>query len=86
MALSKIGSKVLGNCKLTKYGGPNNYIHIPQSKVVKEYNAFISGVDLLGRVIGKYCVRSRKKIRFVYHFFKILLLLLLSWNIMKNNL
>ncbi|CAH1965230.1 unnamed protein product [Acanthoscelides obtectus] len=71
MASSKCGSEPLGECKRWSKSD-NKYIQIPQPNVIKEYNAFMGGVDLLDRVIGKYCMRSRTKkwtIRFIYHFF-----------------
>lgn len=50
----------------------NKYIHISESKVVTEYNAFMGVVDLADWVIGKYFPWSRtkkKENRFYLSFF-----------------
>lgn len=47
------------------------YIEIKQPDLIKKYNSYMGGVDLLDRVIGMYAMRSRTNkwtIRAIYHF------------------
>ncbi|ENN81371.1 hypothetical protein YQE_02226, partial [Dendroctonus ponderosae] len=70
LASSCMGVEPEGSCRRWSKS-ERKYIDIKQPAIVKNYNAFMGGVDLLDRVIGKYSMRNRTNkwtIRTIFHF------------------